>query len=280
MKITHLLGLVATLGLASTAPAITLFGVTANNRLVSFDTATPSTFTSSFNITGLLLSDGVTPDPFGSIANLAYHPLQDRFMGIDGNSNIYIVSRGGVANLINNSFSPTSFNAGLSYDPISGNFVYAGGNQNFSLTMAGAATANPNFVYGAGDVNILLTPALFALSIDPSFSTPYLIDSDANTLVKSTEINFPTNSNLTTVGGLGLDVTGYGGLIVDEEGDLYASLSTDSLTSGLYSINPTTGAASLLGSFGTGLTTIAVPEPSAVFLGLLSLVPLLRRRRA
>jgi hypothetical protein len=69
---------------------------------------------------------------------------------------------------------------------------------------------------------------------------------------------------------------------VDWDGNLLASLSTDGLTSSLYSINSTTGAATTLGSFGAGvgLTAIAVPEPSTALLGGLGLLALLRRRRA
>ena len=104
-----------------------------------------------------------------------------------------------------------------------------------------------------------------------------MLDSDLDTLAQSFT---PDLSELFSVGSLGLDVTSFGGLVVDFDGNLFASLSVDGLESSLYSINPLTGAATPVGVFGTGISSIAVPEPSAALLGGLGLLALLRRRRA
>ena len=53
MKYRLLLGSLATAALLPTATAAALFGVTADNKLVSFDTATPASFLTSVTITGL-----------------------------------------------------------------------------------------------------------------------------------------------------------------------------------------------------------------------------------
>ena len=65
---------------------------------------------------------------------------------------------------------------------------------------------------------------------------------------------------------------------------LIAALSTDSFESGLYSIDATTGVATLIGAFDSGITSIAVsavPEPStyAAFAGLAVLGLAASRRR-
>lgn len=263
---------------ASVASAVTTWGVTTNNQLVSFSSSAPGSFLSVSPITGLLASDGVTADPNASIVNLAFNPTSGQFMGIDSNANIYSVGFSGSTTLLNNTFAPTGFAAGFAFDPFNNNFVYAGDNaENFSISQGGVAISNSGFTYAGGG-----SPATFALGIDPFFGTAFTIDSFTNSLYTSTNPLFPTNSELTLVGALGVDVTGFGGLVVDEDGNLLASLSTDGITSSLYSINSVTGSSTLIGGIGggAGLAAIAVPEPSASLLGALSALFLLRRRRA
>lgn len=276
MKYRLLLGSLATAALLPTATAAALFGVTADNKLVSFDTATPASFLTSVTITGLFDGNGL-PNPNGSILNLSYNPMNDRLYGIDNNANFYQINLGGVATLVSAGFSPAGFSAGLAYDPFSSNFVYgddAAGNH--SITPGGMMTVNPNFTYAGGG-----TPSIFALAIDPDFSTPYTLDSVTDRLAKSIDPTFPAGSVLNVIGGLGIDVTSFGGLVADWDGTLYAALSTDGISSGLYSINPDSGVATAMGSFGgAGLATIAVPEPSAALLGGLGFLVLFRRRRA
>ncbi len=282
MKQTITLGILASLGLFSTSSAASLYGVTTDNKLISFDTSAPSVFQTSATITGLFDADGTTPNPSGSILNLTARttaPGGFQLYGIDNNANLYTINLGGVATLVSASFSPTGFSAGLAYDVFNDNLVYAGDNaENFSLSLAGAASINPDFTYagvGAG------TPAIFGLGIDPFFGTAFAIDALNDSLSTSSEISFPVGSQLNIVGGLGVDVTALGGLVVDFDGNLFASLSTDGLTSSLYSINSSTGVATSLGNFGAGigLSSIAVPEPSAALLGGLGMLALLRRRR-
>ena len=282
MKRPYFAGLLSSLTMLQAASAASLFGVTTDNQLVSFDTATPSVFQTSVVITGLFDADGITPNPSGSILNMAARPGTNpgtfQLWGIDNNANVYTINLRGVATLVSAGFTPAGFSAGFAHDPFNDDFVYAGDNaENFSLSLAGAAMANPDFTYAGGG-----TPAIFGLGIDPFFGTAFAIDALNDSLSSSSDPLFPGNSELSIVGSLGLDVTSFGGLVVDFDGNLFASLSTDGLTSSLYSIDSTTGAATVIGSFGSGvgLTTIAVPEPSAVLLGSLGTLAMLRRRRA
>lgn len=276
-----MLGALASLTLVSVSHGTSLFGVTNDNRLVSFDSAAPSVFQSSVTITGLVGSNGTTPNPSGTILNLTARttptPGSFQLFGIDDHANIYTINLGGVATLVSGSFSPSGFSSGLAYDVINDNLAYAGDDaENFSLSLAGAVTINPDFTYAGGG-----TPAIFGLGIDPFLGTAFAIDALNDQLSTSAEIGFPVGSEMTLVGSLGLDVTSFGGLAVDFDGNLLASLSTDGLTSGLYSIDSLTGAATPLGSFGAGvgMLSIAVPEPSAALLGGLGALTLLRRRR-
>lgn len=269
--------LLATAGFASAA---TFFGVTDTNELVSFDASNPVVFQTSVQITGLFDADGITPNPNGSILNMSARPGAApgtyQLYGIDNNANVYTINLGGVATLVSAGFTPAGFSAGFAYDPFNDNFVYAGDNaENFTLSLSGTPTANPDFTYAGGG-----TPAIFGLGIDPGFGTVFAIDAENDSLSTSFDPNFPGDSELTILGGLGVDVTSFGGLVVDWDGNLLAALSTDGLNSDLYSIDALTGNASLVGSFSQGLTTIAIPEPSSALLGLLGAAALLRRRRA
>lgn len=277
MKTTLLLSL-ASLALIPVAPAASLFGITADNHLVNFDSATPSNFNSSVAVTGLVGADGVTADPFASILNLSYHPEEGRFYGIDSNANFYRITMNGAATLVSNQLNPSGFSGGLAYDPFSGTFAFlTDAAENFSLGVAGSVSSNPNAFYAAGDPNESAIPNIFGIGIDPDFGSAFLIDSATDTLVRSFD---PALSELFTIGSLGIDVTSFGGLVMDFEGNLYASLSTDGLTSSLYSIDPDTGAATAVGNLPSGLSSIAVPEPSSALLGGLGLLAILRRRRA
>lgn len=273
-------GAVSVLGLIGASHAASLFGVTADNFLVSFDTATPGVFSSSVAITGLVAADGVTPNASGAILNLSARPGNQpgefQLYGIDDSANIYTIGLGGHATLVSSGFSPASFNAGFAYDPFNDNFVFAGTNaENYSVALDGGVSLGSAFTYSGGG-----SASLFGLAIDPILGTVFGLDAANDQLSTSTNPLFPSNSELNLVGALGADVTAFGGIVVDWDGNLFASLSTDGLNSGLYSINPNTGAATAIGSFGNGVTSLAVPEPSATLLGVVGALALLRRRRA
>lgn len=264
------------------ATAATLFGVTTDNRLVSFDTSAPSTFLSDFAITGLKMSDGVTADPGASLLNLTYHAASDLHYGIDSNANFYSVGRNGVATIINNTFSPTGFAAGFASDPFSGKMLFASDTaESVLFETNGTRTSNPALVFGTGDANFGTAPKVFGAGIDPDFGNAYFVDADLDILANSIDPNF---SELFTVGALGLNVTSFGGLVVDADGILWGALSTDSLVSSLFSINTINGAATSVGGFGAGVgiqSIAAVPEPSRVlFLGMACAGLIIRRRRS
>lgn len=269
--------------LASTvlsASAASVVGVTTDNLLVHFDTSAPSVFTSSFAITGLKASDGVTNDPGATLVNLTYNPTTNTHYGIDTNANFYSVGLNGVATIIDNTFSPIGFSAGFAHDPFTDKMVFASdAAENIFFAANGTRTTNPNLVYGVGDANFGYTPDVYGLGIDPITGEAYFLDS-LGILAKSFDPNF---SELFTIGSLGGAFTPFGALYVDYDGVLWGSLSTDGLTSSLYTIDTTTGVATSAGSFGAGIgmaSIASIPEPSRVlFLGIAFVVLMFRRRR-
>lgn len=263
------------------AYAATLLGVTTNNRLVSFDTAAPATFLTDFAITGLKMSDGVTADPGASLLNLTWNASNNTHYGIDSNANFYSVSQSGVATIIDNTFNPSGFAAGFAYDTFSGKMLFASDTaDNVLFATNGTRTTNAALAFGVGDANFGTAPKVFGAGIDPDFGNAFFVDADLDILINSIDPNF---SELFTVGALGINVTSFGGLVVDTDGILWGALSTDGTTSSLFSLNTMTGSAGVGTGFGAGVgmqSLAAVPEPSrAIFLGMACAGLVFRRRR-
>jgi hypothetical protein len=277
----------AALAAAPAAHALEFWAVDTSNQLARYDSAAPGSALSSVGISGLVGSDGVTSDPFGQITELSF--AGSTLYGVDGNANLYTLNTAtGAASLVSSTFAPSGFDLGFAYDP----FIPGGGfrtvsdlGENFSATLDGVFTpGGPVFVGpGAGDVNESATLALSGLAIDGDFGIGYAFDANLDTLFVTYDANF---EEFFTVGGLGGDFTALASLDLVEGTTLLAALSTDSFSSGLYTVDLVTGEATLLGSFGTGVTAIAaapIPEPSA-FAALAGLAGLAlassRRRRA
>lgn len=270
----------AVAALLGPAHAVTFVGATANNELVTFDSASPGSIVSRVSITGLVGADGVTLDPGATLVNLSFNPADGLHYGLDSNANFYRVSLDGSVTLVSNAFNPTAFTAGFAYDPFTNRFLFASEDgESVLLSTSGSTTANPTLKYATGDVNAAFTPQVFALGIDAVTGQSYFLDANRGVLAISVDPNF---SELFTVGSLGGSFAAFGGAVVDEDGFLYASLSTDGLTSGLYSIDTSTGAATLVGSLGEGVYSLAaVPEPGTIALIGIGLAGALifRRRR-
>lgn len=279
---------IAAVPLASQAQ--TGYAATADSRIFQFDfSSNPGVATNVVNVTGLVGGDGSTPDAFGSLFELAYNPGNGVFYGQDGNANFYSVNVAtGQASFISNAFTPMGFDAGLAYDPFGGNFRFVSdAAENVAIETDGTVTTGNPTVYATGDANEAATPFFVGLGIDPDFGTGFALDSNLDTLATTIDPNFET---FDTVGGLGLDVTAFGGLTVFSDGfdiTIFAALSEDAVTSSLFTIDPFTGAATRIGAFSVdgspvGVSAIAVPEPATgVFLiGGCAVLASMRRRRA
>ncbi len=261
-------------GLATSAHAAILAGVTGTNNLVTFNSNSPGTYISSNPITGTANGNFITNIAFNSDNGLHY--------GLDTSANLYRISTNGAAISIVSSLALGSFDAGFDYDPSSGNLVFASlsGASTSVLSPDGSGLMTNSIAYGLGDTNSSATPNLFGIAVDPVFFETYTLDSALGVLGKIID---PAFAEIFTVGSLGLNVTSVGGFASDADGNFFAALSTDGLTTGLYSINTTTGAASSIGSFSDdGVVTLAaVPEPSVSLLaGLAASLMAFRRRRS
>jgi len=260
-------------GLATGANAALLIGVTGTNDLVTFDSSAPGSYVSNNPITGTVNGNFIT--------DIAYNGDNGFHYGLDTSANLYRIGMNGAALFVSGPLPLASFDAGFGYDPASGKLAFAAysGAQLSTFNVDGSGLANSTFSYIAGDANDSATPAVFGFAVDPVFSEAFVLDEQLDTLGQFFDIAL---SEISTVGPLGVNATALGDLTVLPDGSAFAALSTDGLTTALYSINTSTGAATSLGGFSDdGVVALAaIPEPSvSILAGLAGSLMAFRRRR-
>lgn len=280
---------------ASVAQAETVYGLTTDNRLITFDTATPSQ---------------------GLAVNLSGLASSEKLLGLDTrptNGQLYTLSNLGNVYTVNASTGATTFVAALKA-PINGALLGFDFNPNADVSGAAslrvitaggdnyAVNVNPGANLGAVTKQTSISSASGALKLtgaaysnndtDPATPTVlFAIDTVSSSLFATSA---PAGGVYSLVGSLGANSLNVFGFDISGSGMAYAGLTGDDSYSSLYTINLQTGAASLIGAFGiqgnTALPTIvglavapAVPEPSTVGLMLAGLVAagfVTRRRRS
>ncbi|MBU6411997.1 MAG: DUF4394 domain-containing protein [Planctomycetes bacterium] len=274
--------LVALAGMVSIASAEGIVGLTLNNELVRFDSASPNATFGTVAVSGLQAGE--------RLLGIDFRPATGQLFGIGSDSRLYKVNVvTGVATQVGSGqFSTllTANNYGFDFNPTVDRIRVVGSNgQNLRLNpiTGGVAAVDGTIVYAAGDTNANVTPSVVGSAYTNNFNgasstTLYNIDLATGALV--TQIP-PNNGVLNTVGMLGaaFDVnTGFD--ISSQTGVAFASLNSGGLTR-LYTINLATGAATLVGTVGAGLSDISVfipTAPSVAALGLGGVVALRRRR--
>ena len=253
------------LSVAKPAAAVSLVGLTDNNTLVLFDSSNPSSI-NTVSVTGVS----------GTLVGIDRRPANNLIYGLTDSNNIYTINRiTGAASFVSTLSAP--FNGGIvsgvDFNPVPDRLRVVGGNdQNFRINVDTGAvivdgTLNP------GDPNITGVAYTNADRDPATLTTLYDIDYVQDALFIQ---NPPNAGTLTQVGSLGIDIDSVAGFDIFTDNGVnsaFAALTPTSTTdSNLYTINLTTGAATLVGSIAggrrlIGLTT-AVPEPS-VSLGAL-----------
>lgn len=228
------------------------YGVTASNSLVRFNTATPGTVATIGTITGLQTLE--------TIQGLDFRPLTATLYALGSSNRIYSISTTdatatpvGTASLF--ALVGTAF--GTDFNPIPDRLrVVSDADQNLRLNaIDGTLTAlDTNLAYATGDANFAANPNIVGAGYVNNYSgttatTLYGIDSTLDILVTQ---NPPNAGTLNTVGPLGFNTTDQADLDVSFPNNVaYAVLTAPAATnSGLYSINLTTGAATLIGNIG------------------------------
>lgn len=254
--------LAAAAGAQAQTASTWLVGVTSSNELARFDVANPGAATRTA-ITGLDAGD--------RFVGLDLRPSNNTLYGLTLSNRIYMLNETtGAATFVAALSTPllnSSQGWGLDFNPVAD---YAGA---ASLRVVGAAGGNYAVNVNTGAVTTATSLAAGYTGVAYTNSSPagapastglYYINSATDTLAfAATAFNSPT---LTNVGSLGVDALSANGFEILGNGMAYAALNRDggSLATGLYSINLSTGAATLMGEFNgtlSGLTVSAVPEP-------------------
>jgi hypothetical protein len=269
------------------ARAELLFGLTTTNVLETFDSSTPGTILTAVGVTGLQSGE--------TLLGIDFRPATGGLYGLGSTSRLYQINRTtGAATQVGSAgaftLSGTSF--GFDFNPVVDRIrVVSNSDQNLRLNPNdGTLTATDTaLAYAAGDPNAGANPNVVGSAYTNNFSgasttTLYAVDSNLNILVRQGSLGgspiSPNTGQLFTVGPLGFNTSDLVGFdISGSTGIAYASLTAPGGNfSQLFTINLSTGAATLVGSIGggvplQGLTVLptAVPEPGTLSLGLLGI---------
>jgi len=274
----------AAAGLAATANAEAVFGVTQDQTLVSWDSASPMTLNTGVAISGLQQNE--------QIRGIDFRPADNGLFAVGSFNNLYrINTASGAASLVGSgSFSPgmngSSF--GFDFNPTIDRIrLVSDADQNLVLNPNdGTSTQVTSLFYNAGDVNEGINPNIVGSAYTNSFAGAtttqlYGIDSGLDVLV--TQAN--SAGTLETVGSLGVDVTDILGFdISGDSGMAYAAVQDEMLSrTTFWNIDLMTGDATMIGEVGGGslISSIAVvPTPGALTLLGMGGLAAARRRRA
>jgi 3D (Asp-Asp-Asp) domain-containing protein len=264
----------AALALAPSSFGETVFALRSANTLVHFDSATPGTVSSAVTITGLQAGDTLLAIDFRPASGQLYAIGSLGFMYVINTTTGVATQVGlglgfGFSGFLGMDFNPTvdlirvvsSIDLNLRLNPSDG-------------TLVGGVADTP-LSYDAMDAHQGQDPNVVALAYTNNFAgasvtTVYGIDSDSNTLVRLGGVDgtapFPNTGTLFTIGALGFDTTGLTGLDISPSGTAYALLSDPADFGRFFTINLTTGAATLVGAIAgeAPMVDIAVQAPTAV----------------
>jgi len=279
---------VAVLISPSASKAETIIGLTVQNSLISFDSATPGTVSAVVPVTGLGAGE--------SLLAIDIRPATGQLYGLGSASRLYTINPAtGAATAVGSAgaftLSGTSF--GFDFNPVVDRIrVVSNADQNLRLNPndGSLTAADTALTFVSGDPNAAANPNVVGAAYTnnvpgASTTTLYVIDSTLRVLAVQ---NPPNNGTLNTVGSLGLGFTlaePLGFDISGVTGTAYAVFNTP--TSGglsqLSTVSLATGDSGGVGGIGGGVAVIdiaaPIPEPTAGALLVFGGLVLARPRR-
>lgn len=239
----------------------TIFAVNANNELLSFNSGTPGAITTR-TITGLQGGE--------SVLGIDFRPATGQLFALTNASRVYTLNTTtGAATPVGGAPLATPLNGtayGFDFNPVPDRIrVVSDAEQNLRLNPNNGAIAGVDtpLAYAQGDANAGANPNVVASAYTSNIAgttttTLYGIDSERDALVLQGSLggtpNSPNGGSLTTVGALTVNTTDQVGFdIAPQTGAAFASLTlAGATTSGLYAVNLTSGAVTLLAPIGGG----------------------------
>jgi 3D (Asp-Asp-Asp) domain-containing protein len=249
----------------------TVYGLTAGGKLIRFNPGVPGAISSSLSVSGV--GSGET------LVGIDFRPATGLLFALSNAGRIYTVNtRTGAATLVGgpltSALSGTNF--GFDFNPTVDRIrLVSDAGQDLRLNPANAAVAGVDgtLAFAPADPNAAQTPNVVGSAYTNNFlgssaTTLYGIDSNLNALVTQgtavgvTPAVSPNTGQLFTVGSLGMGVDPNGILgfdISSETGVALASFNSDAGgATNLFTINLTTGAATLIGAIGGGDTILDI----------------------
>ncbi len=243
-------------------PAI-LFGVTAANRLVTFDSTNPTVLLSNLPISGMA-------SPGEKIMDIDVLPGSGGLYGRSNLGRLYLINTlSGFGLQIGTAVPLSTPNVGTDFNPLTSQLqVESNVGENISINpfTGSVSSINSPLTYVPGDVSQGLAPRVSAIAFTNSApfapsTTLFGIDNARNTLVEF--VGNPNNGQLLTIGSIGVDVKANNlGFDIDSTGNVaYASIQVPGAAFSLFAqINLANGAASFISGIGPDrlITDIAV----------------------
>ena len=246
----------------------TIYGVTPDT-LFRFDSSTPGAVTTVGPLTGL--QEGET------IRAIDFRPATGELYGIGGTGRLYTIDT--TSAVATQFFAPLALadplDVSMDFDPTTDEIRVvsrAGENVRINAGTGEISAVDTSLAYAAGDPNVRLEPDVGSIAYTGNAASPsttlFGIDDGLDILVRQGGVAgspSPNTGQLSTVGSLGLVPSAEAaGFDVTASGTALAVFKVG--TDGLYTVNLTTGAATLVGSIAApaGVTDTAVqpPEPA------------------
>lgn len=241
-------------------PEQQVFGVTNDNRLVTFNSAAPEVITSSRRLTGLVAGE--------SIRGIDFRPATGVLFGVGSSNRIYTINTatGAVRQVNRATLNGDQF--GFDFNPAADALrIASDADQNLRLATGGSGDVivDGQLSYATGDLNAGKNPNIVGSAYFNNFpgtteTVLYGIDSTLNILVTQNPAN---SGSLQTVGSLGINVASSDvvGFDISSGNVAYAAIRVEGESvSKFYQINLTTGAATLLVGQGAAADTTAGNE--------------------
>jgi len=237
----------------------TLFAVKPDNKLIRFKSNTPAVIDATVNITGLQVGE--------SLIGIDFRPETGGLYGVGTTGRLYVIdfSTGAAAQIGSGVFAQpllgTSF--GTDFNALIDRLrIVSDANQNLRVNPNTGVIAGVDTLlsYAPGDAFAAIDPAIVAIAYQlteiggiPS-TTLFGIDSFTNSLVRIGGVGGTPSPNLgqmTTIGPLGVDTLDFAGFDIGPGDAAFAAMDIGGQTK-LFTINLTTGAATLVGTLGDG----------------------------